>query len=244
MLLCLCAVCTCAQPVSLGIYQFPFHVVCLVFAFAPALGLFVFHFLCSVLFCRKSQHVSYFLMGLLRTLPVGFSPTNRFYCSFTPSRCPMYYLCPYVLHFPLCLDIRYLCVHLPHRFAVLLASLRPEENYMFWFLTENCWATTPYGGDTAEQSLIESNCSLELFKQSILMTHSKQSSNFMYSNLFKTDLMKGCPRSSHDTIGQPFVEVIQPVASLKKGCPIQNTSDPPLRSWQHNCFFITIGFMH
>lgn len=102
-----------------------------------------------------------------------------------PVEVPMYYcylylcLCPYVLHFPLCLDIRYLCVHLPHRFAVLLASLRPEENYMFWFLTENCWATQLPMEET-EQSLIEPLCHIvELFKQSILMTHSKQSSNFI-----------------------------------------------------------------
>lgn len=168
----------------------------------PRLVCFPFSLFCSVLQEISARFL--FSYGPIAHSSSWIFPYKQVLLFLYPVEVSMYYLCPYVLHFPLHLDIRYLCVHLPHRFAVLLASLRPEENYMFWFLTENCWATAPYGGDRAEQSLIESNCSLELFKQSILMTHSKQSSNFMYSNLFKTDLMKGCPRSSHDTIGQPF----------------------------------------
>lgn len=115
LLLLLLYVHTCAQPVSLGIYQFPFHLMCLVFAFAPALCLFVFHFLfCSVqLFCRKSQHVSYFLMGL----PVGFSPTNRFYCSFTPSRC----LCTTATS--TCASVRMYCIFLSASTFVTCASI-------------------------------------------------------------------------------------------------------------------------
>lgn len=152
---------------------------CLVFAFAPALSLFVFHFL----FC-SAGNLSTFLIFLwvfqldfpLQTGSIVPLPRRGAYVLLLVLPVPL----PYVLHFPLCLDIRYLCVHLPHRFAVLLASLRPEENYMFWFLTENCWATQLPMEETEqrpEQSLIES--SLELFKQSILMTHSKQSSNFI-----------------------------------------------------------------
>lgn len=166
---------------------------CLVFAFAPALSLFVFHFL----FCSVLQEISARFLFSYGSSSWIF-PYKQVLLFLYPVEVPMYFfyyylcLCAYVLHFPLCLDIRYLCVHLPHRFAVLLASLRLEENYMFWFLTENCWATElpmEETGQRPEQSLIESS-------------HTRSNRLILY-NLFRTDLMKGCPRSSHDTISQP-----------------------------------------
>lgn len=113
---------------------------CLVFAFAPALCLLVFHFLC----CSVLQEISARFLFSYGSSSWIF-PYKQVLLFLYPVEVPMYCwyylcLCPYVLHFPLCLDIRYLCVHLPHRFAV----------YVLIFNGKLLSHTAPYGGDRAE----------------------------------------------------------------------------------------------
>lgn len=117
------------QPVFLGIYQFPFHVFAFAFAPAPvpALVLFVFHF---ILFCRKSQP-RFLWAYIVRRVSSWIFPYKQVLLFLYPCRvaclCTTCSTCAcafYVLHFPLYLDIRYLCVH-PSRSQVRCPLRQP-----------------------------------------------------------------------------------------------------------------------